>query len=78
MLTVPEPTPLTWRNAARAHLYFLPYFFLAYLTRRPRTFTLRLCLLPLVVLLIYHCTVQYRFENPIYGWYNWGRGKFEV
>ncbi|KAI0361930.1 hypothetical protein OH77DRAFT_1389701 [Trametes cingulata] len=72
--TVPHPEPLTWRNTPQAHAYILLYFFMAYLTRRPRTYAFRLFLLPLAVLVILHCTVQYRIMNPLYGWYNWLRG----
>ncbi|KAH9901230.1 hypothetical protein C8Q73DRAFT_235552 [Cubamyces lactineus] len=47
---------------------------MAYLTRRPGTYFLRLLLLPLTILLIIRCTTHYRIEDPVFGWYNWIRG----
>ncbi|KAI0374728.1 hypothetical protein BV20DRAFT_960878 [Pilatotrama ljubarskyi] len=72
--TAPQPIPLKWKNTPQAHAYILLYFFMAYLTRRPKTHAFRLALLPLIILAILYCTVQYRIENPLYGWYNWLRG----
>ncbi|KAI0670537.1 hypothetical protein C8Q78DRAFT_1191645 [Trametes maxima] len=68
------PTPLTWGNIPSAHWYLLPYFLMAFLTRRPRTMPFRLLLLPFAISVILRCTFQYRIENPVYGWYNWLRG----
>ncbi|KAI9064269.1 hypothetical protein FKP32DRAFT_615882 [Trametes sanguinea] len=67
-------TPLTWRNNLLASSCLIPYFTMAYLTRRPGTYALRLCLLPLSILMIVRCTTHYRIEDPTYGWYNWLRG----
>ncbi|KAI8998789.1 hypothetical protein BD414DRAFT_133926 [Trametes punicea] len=66
--------PLTWGNALFAHSYLLPYIVMAYLTRRPGTYAVRLLLLPLTVLTIIRCTVHYHIDDPVYGWYNWLRG----
>ncbi|KAI0336368.1 hypothetical protein GY45DRAFT_1393759 [Cubamyces sp. BRFM 1775] len=68
-------TPLTWRTIPRANIWLVAYFVMAYLTRRPGTYLLRLLLLPLTILLIIQCTTHYRIENPVFGWYNWIRGK---
>ncbi|RPD79914.1 hypothetical protein L226DRAFT_184876 [Lentinus tigrinus ALCF2SS1-7] len=67
-------TPLTWQNVALAHAYLPLYFFLAYLTRRPRTHRLRIFLLPVVVAVILRCTLRYRIMEETWGWYNWMRG----
>lgn len=63
-------TPLTWWNAPLAHSYVALVHIMAYLTRRPGTYALRLFLLPLVIIATIRCTVQYRIEDPMYGCYN--------
>ncbi|KAI0637125.1 hypothetical protein C8Q77DRAFT_548612 [Trametes polyzona] len=69
-----QPEPLTWTNIHKTQTFILPYFFMAYLTRRRGTYIPRLLLLPLVVLLVLRCTLQYRVENITYGWVDWCRG----
>ena len=66
--------PLTWRNVLVAHAYLPLYFFLAYLTRRPRTHKLRIFFLPVTVAVILRCTTHYRIMQEMWGWFSWMRG----
>lgn len=47
---------------------------MAYLTRRPDTFYLRLLLLPLVVVLAFGTYFRFMYTEPELNIYNWGLG----
>ncbi|KAI0831141.1 hypothetical protein BC628DRAFT_1312062, partial [Trametes gibbosa] len=65
---------LTWSTYPQAHLYLIPYFFLAYLVRRQGTHLVRLLLLPTVVAMSLRCTFRYKIDDPRMAWYEWDRG----
>ncbi|KAI0781096.1 hypothetical protein BD413DRAFT_600538 [Trametes elegans] len=65
---------ITWYNAPQAVLHALPYFFMAYLVRRPDTQLMRLLLLPTVIGMTLRCTYGYKFDDPRWFWYEWERG----
>jgi len=52
---------------------FIPLIYMAYLARRPNTFTLRLLLLPLVVAVAVGTCVRFMWTEPR-NVYNWGQG----
>ena len=54
---------------------FIPLIYMAYLARRPNTFTLRLMLLPLVVAVAVGTYFRFTWTEPRHNVYNWGQGK---
>jgi hypothetical protein len=48
---------------------------MGYLARRPHTFTLRLLLLPLVVVVAVGTYFRFMWTEPRFNLYNWGQGK---
>ncbi|KAH9854073.1 hypothetical protein C2E23DRAFT_753776 [Lenzites betulinus] len=65
---------LTWSSYLQAHLYLIPYLFLAYLVRRQGTRLIRLMLLPTVVPMALRCMYRYKIEDPRLVWLEWSRG----
>jgi hypothetical protein len=73
---IPEPQnrePLTFAHLPYFAVGYIPFFCLAYLARRPNTYTLRLLLLPIVVLLNLTIAFRYYWTIPSLNVYNWGQ-----
>ncbi|PPQ69106.1 hypothetical protein CVT25_004603 [Psilocybe cyanescens] len=76
---VPEPehrTPITWNNAVYPLLCYAPFIFLAYLTRRPDTYLIRLLMLPSVITSILVAAYRFTWTIPELNVYNWGQCLF--
>jgi len=58
-----ERIPVTPYNALMLLVLTFPFFFMAYLTRRPHTYTQRLLLLPIVILCNFRLGFWYYFPN---------------
>ncbi|KAL6309328.1 hypothetical protein BKA93DRAFT_759611 [Sparassis latifolia] len=65
---------LTLRTLPNAHLYWIPYLFLAYLVRRENTHLLRILLFPIVVLTTIACTYHYRCDSDAFLIWEFQRG----
>ncbi|KAK7056894.1 hypothetical protein VNI00_002612 [Paramarasmius palmivorus] len=76
---IPEPQnrePLTFAHLPYFAVGYIPFFCLAYLARRPNTHTLRLLLLPIVVLSNLTIAFRYYWTIPSLNVYNWGQCLF--
>ncbi|KAG2009919.1 hypothetical protein CC2G_012790 [Coprinopsis cinerea AmutBmut pab1-1] len=72
---VPYPRdriPYHWNVAWIPIACYFPFFFLAYLARRPDTYLIRLLLLPSVISLILVAAYRFTFTQPELNVYNWG------
>ena len=56
----------------------IPFFTMAYLSRRPDTFYLRLLLLPLVIFLAFGTYFRFVYTDPTLSTLNWGQGENSV
>ena len=73
---VPDPddrTPYSWKCAPYFVSTLLAFLFLAYLTRRPDTYLIRLLITPLVIQGIVFCAYNYVWTTPQLNVYNWGQ-----
>jgi hypothetical protein len=52
---------------------YAPFIFLAYLTRRPDTYLIRLLLLPSVIVSILVAAYRFTWTMPELNVYNWGQ-----
>ncbi|KAF5385687.1 hypothetical protein D9757_005537 [Collybiopsis confluens] len=76
-LIVPEPqnrVPITPTIFPYTLSYLIPFFFLAYLSRRPDTYLIRLLLLPIVIACALASAFRYCWTIPSLNVYNWGQG----
>ncbi|KAH9480642.1 hypothetical protein JR316_0007242 [Psilocybe cubensis] len=76
---VPEPQhriPIKWSTAVYPVLCYAPFVFLAYLTRRPDTYTIRLLMLPSVITSILVAAYRFTWTIPELNVYNWGQCLF--
>ncbi|THH20116.1 hypothetical protein EW146_g1211 [Bondarzewia mesenterica] len=74
---IPEPKDrvvMTWQIIPHTLSYFIPFAFMAYLARRPGTYTIRLLMLPSLISLTLHCAFGYTWQDPRLNVYNWGAG----
>lgn len=75
---VKDRIPLNRSTAIYPILCYAPFVFLAYLTRRPDTYHIRLLLLPSTVTLILVAAYRFRWTTPELNVYNWGQCGFVV
>ncbi|KAF8555710.1 hypothetical protein OG21DRAFT_1507333 [Imleria badia] len=68
--------PIRPHHVPRLLLPLIPFLAMAYLSRRPDTFYLRLLLLPLVICLIFGTYFRFMYADPELNIYNWGQGIF--
>ncbi|KAF9565753.1 hypothetical protein CPC08DRAFT_704454 [Agrocybe pediades] len=68
--------PIKLDNLILPVLCYAPFIFLAYLTRRPDTYLIRLLLLPSVVSLILTAAYRFTWSIPELNVYNWGQCLF--
>ncbi|KAJ3791188.1 hypothetical protein GGU10DRAFT_338107 [Lentinula aff. detonsa] len=76
-LLIPEPQnriPITPSVVPYTLSWFIPFFFLAYLARRPETYLIRLLLLPTVIATTLASAFRYCWTIPALNVYNWGQG----
>ncbi|KIJ64536.1 hypothetical protein HYDPIDRAFT_132494 [Hydnomerulius pinastri MD-312] len=76
-ILIPYPDdriPIQTHHIPNLILPFIPFLYMAYLTRRPDTFTLRLMLLPLVLCLAFGTYFRFMYTKPEDNIYNWGQG----
>ncbi|KAF9221666.1 hypothetical protein BS17DRAFT_803457 [Gyrodon lividus] len=66
--------PIQLHHAPHLILPFIPFFYMAYLSRRPHTFLLRLMLLPVVVCLAFGTYFRFKYTEPEHNIHNWGQG----
>lgn len=57
---------------------YAPFIFLAYLTRRPDTYPIRLLLLPSVITSILVAAYRFTWTVPELNVYNWGQCEFRT
>ncbi|KAH7928459.1 hypothetical protein BV22DRAFT_209734 [Leucogyrophana mollusca] len=69
-----ERIPITKSHWPYAILPFVPFTLMAYLARRPDTYTLRLLLLPVVLTLVIGTAFRFMWVEPELNVYNWGQG----
>ncbi|KAF8967083.1 hypothetical protein BDZ97DRAFT_1728478 [Flammula alnicola] len=65
--------PISWNNGIYPIICYAPFVFLAYLTRRPDTYLIRLLLLPSVITLILVAAYRFTWATPELNVYNWGQ-----
>ncbi|KAG6890605.1 hypothetical protein C0995_006581 [Termitomyces sp. Mi166 len=68
-----DRVPVTWRTVSLPFLYHFPFFFLAYLARRPDTYLIRLLLLPITLCGIVAAAYRFVWTPPELNVYNWGQ-----
>ncbi|KAJ4482026.1 hypothetical protein J3R30DRAFT_3455944 [Lentinula aciculospora] len=76
-LLIPEPQnriPITPGVIPYSLSWTIPFFFLAYLARRPETYFIRLLLLPTVIATTLASAFRYHWTIPALNVYNWGQG----
>ncbi|KAH7885315.1 hypothetical protein F5I97DRAFT_1884429 [Phlebopus sp. FC_14] len=76
-ILIPYPEdriPITRDHVFQLALPFVPFLYMAYLSRRPDTFLVRLMLLPVVVSLAFGTYFRYMWPEPEYNLFNWGQG----
>ncbi|KAH7878094.1 uncharacterized protein C8R40DRAFT_1168138 [Lentinula edodes] len=76
-LIIPEPQnriPIALDVIPYSLSWFIPFFFLAYLARRPQTYLIRLLLLPIVITSTLASAFRYCWTIPALNVYNWGQG----
>ena len=56
----------------------IPYFLMAYLTRRPGTYMYRLLLLPVAIMTYVRATTKYPVGDVYAGWFGWARGIYTL
>lgn len=74
---IPDPQdriPICLHHVPRLVLPLIPFLLMAYLSRRPDTFYLRLLLLPLVISLTLGTYFGFMYTAPELNIYNWGQG----
>ncbi|KAI0795077.1 hypothetical protein C8Q75DRAFT_525894 [Abortiporus biennis] len=75
LIPLPEDRErLTWGTASNAFGYLIPFFFMAYLTRRRDTYLIRLLLLPTTAVMILRGTYGYGGYDPQFAFFTWIRG----
>ena len=67
--------PIRLHHVPNLLLPLIPFFSMAYLSRRPDTFYLRLLLLPLVICLTCGTYFRFMYTEPELNIYNWGQGE---
>lgn len=73
---IPRPqdrTPVTWNALPYAVASCIPFVFMAYLSRRPDTYLIRLLLLPTVITAILGTAYRFVWTVPQLNVYNWGQ-----
>ncbi|KAH6911396.1 hypothetical protein BKA70DRAFT_854773 [Coprinopsis sp. MPI-PUGE-AT-0042] len=68
-----DRVPLTWDVAVVPLACYAPVLLLAYLSRRPGTYTARILLLPSVITLVLCAAWRYKWMQPELNVYNWGQ-----
>lgn len=68
-----DRVPLTRHTAWIPVVCYAPFFFLAYLARRPDTYLIRLLILPSVITLILVAAYRFTWTQPELNVYNWGQ-----
>lgn len=74
---IPDPEhriPIRLHHVPHLFLPLIPFLLMAYLSRRPDTFYLRLLLLPLVICLTLGTYFGFMYTEPELNIYNWGQG----
>ena len=74
--TEEDRIPLTIQNAIYPVLCYTPFIFLAYLTRRPNTYFIRLLCLPTVIIAILVSAYRFYWVPPELNVRNWGQRKY--
>ena len=67
-------TTLSWNHVPALLSAAIPYFLMAYLTRRSGTHIYRLLLLPFAVIIYVRCTTQHPVGDVYGKWFDWIRG----
>ncbi|RDB18044.1 O-Mevalon transferase yanI [Hypsizygus marmoreus] len=67
---------VSWRTAPYPFIYYLPFFFMAYLARRQDTYLIRLLLLPATICGIVAAAYRFVWTTPALNVYNWGQCLF--
>ncbi|KAF9485778.1 hypothetical protein BDN70DRAFT_870654 [Pholiota conissans] len=65
--------PLTWSNGIYPILCYVPFVFLAYLSRQPDTYIIRVLLLPTTITAILVAAYRFTWTIPEINVYNWGQ-----
>ncbi|KAF8073735.1 hypothetical protein FPV67DRAFT_763048 [Lyophyllum atratum] len=64
---------MTWHTASYPVIYYIPFFFMAYLARRPGTYLFRLLLVPITLCGIVASAYRFVWTIPELNVYNWGQ-----
>lgn len=69
-----QRTPISLKAGVYGAVPFALVVYMAYLSRRPNTFTIRVSLLPMVVLMVIGWQRNYYLAPPVPNLFNWGLG----